>query len=92
MDFQSRKFHSVYPLRVVLVGGAGVVFQHAPQAVPLGGGYGFPQLRRAFDLQPVRLGLCREACRRVRVTVGVGDVGLDVVDGAVLTVTGITRR
>ena len=36
MDFQSRKFHSVYPLRVVLVGGAGVVFQHTLQRGLLG--------------------------------------------------------
>ena len=56
------------------------MYKRQPQAVPLGGGYGLPQLRRAFDPQPVRLGLGREACCRVRVTVGVGAVSYTHLD------------
>ena len=75
------KLHAVDPLRVVLVGGAGVVFQHALQSGLLDGRHSGPEAGVADHGQVVELSLCREACGGVRVAVGVGDVGLDVVDG-----------
>ena len=70
-----------YPLRVVLVGGTGVVFEHTPQAVPLVCRDPGPERLRAGDVQMVELRLRRKACSCIRVAVGIGNVGLDVVDG-----------
>ena len=80
-DFQPAKLHAVDPLRVVLVGGTRVVFQHTLQSGLLVGRHSGPEVGVADHGQVVELGLCREACGGVRVAVGVGDVGLDVVDG-----------
>ena len=55
--------------------------QHAPQALLLGGGDAGPEGRVAFDVEVVHLGLAREALGGVGVAVGVGNIGLDVVDG-----------
>ena len=81
VDFQPAELHAVDPLRVVLVGGAGVVFQHTLQSGLLVGRHSGPEAGVADHGQVVELGLCREAPGGVRVAVGVGDVGLDVVDG-----------
>ena len=81
MNFQAGKFHSVDSFGVMLVGGAGVILQNAPQTVPFSVRNGSPQLRRAVDFQLVHLGLGREAGRGIRVAVGVWDIRFDVVDG-----------
>ena len=81
MYLQPGKLHTVHPLRVVLVGGAGVTGKHALQRGAVGFRYGLPQRFRAGHFQMVGAGLPGKALGGVRVAVGVGDIGLDIVDG-----------
>ena len=72
--------HRVHALRVMLVAGAGIVCQHAPERLALV----FRDARLKFrrDLHPERLPRVRgKAAPRLRPAVSVGDVGLDVKDG-----------
>ena len=81
VDFQTAELHAVDPLGVVLVGGAGVVFQHTLQRRLLVGGHFGPEGVAADHVQVVGPGLRCETCGGIRVAVGVGDIGFDVVDG-----------
>ena len=81
VDFQTAELHAVDPLGVVLVGGAGVVFQHTLQRRLLVGRHFGPEGVAADHVQVVEPGLRCETCRGIRVAVGVGDIGFDVVDG-----------
>ena len=75
MHLQPGKLHAIHPLRVVLVGGAGVTGKHTLQSGTVGFRYGLPQRCRAGYLQMVGAGLPGKALGGVRVTVRVGDVG-----------------
>ena len=75
------KGHAIDPPGVVLVGGTGVLRQHAQQSPALFRRHSLQQRRRAVHRQrPAGHGVGK-AAGGLRVGVGVGDVGLDVVDG-----------
>ena len=81
MHFQPAELHAVHPLRIVLIGGTRIVFQHAGQGVPLRFRHRRPHLRGTFHPQGMALGLAGKSLGGVRMTVRIGDVRLDVVDG-----------
>ena len=73
LHFQAPKSHAIDPLRVVLVGRAGILGQHA--------GEGRAEVRREDDLQRLAGVALRKAAGGVRVGIGVGKIGLDVKNG-----------
>ena len=81
VDVQAREGQAVYPPGVLLVGGAGVLRQHPQQRRPLSLRHLVQQFRRAVHGEAAAGHLVREAPPGLRVGVGVGGVGLDVVDG-----------
>ena len=74
------KVHAVFPRRVVLVAGTGVVGQDALCRGALVRRELVQQMRRVFHRDHVRAG-GGKAPQRLRVAVGIGGVGLDVIDG-----------
>ena len=74
----SGKRKAVNAVRVILVMGPGVLCQHAPQRLPPLGRNPFQQLRRNLHRQALPCRYSGKAAQRVRVAVGVWDVGLDI--------------
>ena len=78
---------AVHAVGILLIGGPGVLGEHALQGGALLRGDAREQFRREIDLQMMGDGLRRVAVRRVCVDVGEGDVGLDVQYGRCLLYT-----
>ena len=72
LHFQAPKSHTIDPLRVVLVGRAGILGQHAGEGRAEVWWDLFQQVRREDDLQMVVGVALRKAAGGVRVGIGVG--------------------
>ena len=76
----SGKFHAINPVRILLVGRAGILGQNCAERIPLFFRQELQKFFRDLHRKPVLFRLVREAALRIRVAVRKGDLGLDVKD------------